>query len=81
MVPSLGGLGLYTLSLRTLFPTAANLIATLELVLTAIWAYFPLNKLLEGIQLISNLLAFTGMILLGLLREENRTIGYNLISL
>ena len=64
VVPTLGGFGLYTLSLRYLPPTVANLIATLEPALTAIWAYFLLSEMLNGIQLIGSLLLFTGVILL-----------------
>jgi len=64
VAPTLGGFGLYTLSLRYLPPTVANLIATLEPALTAIWAYFFLSELLTGVQLIGSLLLFTGVILL-----------------
>lgn len=64
IAPTLGGFGLYTLSLRSLPPTVANLIATLEPALTAIWAYFLLNELLNGIQLAGSLLLFSGIILL-----------------
>ncbi len=64
VAPTLGGFGLYTLSLRYLPPTVANLIATLEPGLTAIWAYFILSEMLTGIQLIGSLLLFTGVILL-----------------
>ena len=64
VAPTLGGFGLYTLSLRYLPPTVANLIATLEPALTAIWAYFLLNEQLIGIQLLGSFLIFTGVILL-----------------
>jgi drug/metabolite transporter (DMT)-like permease len=64
VAPTLGGFGLYTLSLRYLAPTVANLIATLEPALTAIWAYFLLHEVLTGIQLIGSLLLFTGVLLL-----------------
>ena len=64
VIPTLGGFGLYTLSLRYLQPTVASLIATLEPALTAIWAYFILSEILTGIQLIGSLLLFTGVILL-----------------
>ena len=52
------------MSLRYLPPTVANLIATLEPGLTAIWAYFLLGELLTGIQLTGSLILFTGVILL-----------------
>jgi drug/metabolite transporter (DMT)-like permease len=64
VVPTLGGFGLYSLSLRYLPPTVANLIATLEPALTAIWAYFLLNEMLTGIQLVGSLCLFAGVILL-----------------
>ena len=64
VAPTLGGFGLYTMSLRYLAPTVANLIATLEPALTAIWAYFLLNEQLTGVQLAGSLLVFTGVILL-----------------
>jgi drug/metabolite transporter (DMT)-like permease len=64
IAPTLGGFGLYTLSLRHLSPTVANLIATLEPALTAIWAYLFLREVLVGAQLIGSLVLFTGIILL-----------------
>ena len=64
VAPTLGGFGLYTLSLRYLEPTVANLIATLEPAFTAIWAYFLLNEQLTAIQWIGSFLIFTGVILL-----------------
>lgn len=64
VAPTLGGFGLYTLSIRYLSPTTSNLIATLEPAFTAIWAYFLLNEVLTGIQLIGGLLVLTGVVLL-----------------
>jgi len=64
IAPTLGGFGLYTLSLRYLAPTVANLIATLEPALTAIWAYLLLSEQLTVIQWIGSILVFTGVILL-----------------
>jgi len=64
VAPTLGGFGLYTLSLRYLAPTVANLIATLEPALTAIWAYIFLSEQLNAIQWIGSFLVFTGVILL-----------------
>ena len=64
VAPTLGGFGLYTLSLRYLSPTVANLIATLEPALTAIWAYLFLNELLVGTQFLGSLFIFAGVILL-----------------
>ncbi len=62
--PTLGGFGLYTLSLNYLPATVSNLIATLEPVLTTIWAYFIFGEQLAGPQLLGGLLVFAGVILL-----------------
>ncbi|CAG0951048.1 partial putative inner membrane transporter YhbE, partial [Anaerolineales bacterium] len=64
VAPTLGGFGLYTLSLRYLSPTTSNLIATLEPAFTAIWAYFLLGEVLTGTQLFGGMLVFAGVILL-----------------
>ncbi|MBE0681797.1 MAG: EamA family transporter [Anaerolineales bacterium] len=64
VVPTLGGFGLYTLSIRYLSPTTANLIATLEPAFTAIWAYFLLSEILTGTQLFGGVLVLVGVILL-----------------
>lgn len=62
--PTLGGFGLYTLSLGHLTPTVANLIATLEPAFTAIWAYFLLHERFDAIQWAGSILILTGVILL-----------------
>jgi drug/metabolite transporter, DME family len=64
VAPTLGGFGLYTMSMRFIPATTANLIATLEPVLTSIWAYFFLSELLKGSQLFGGLLILAGVILL-----------------
>jgi drug/metabolite transporter (DMT)-like permease len=64
--PTLGGFGLYTLSLDYLPATVSNLIATLEPVLTSIWAYFVFGESLTPPQLIGGALVFVGVILLRL---------------
>jgi len=64
VVPTLGGFGLYTLSIRYLSPTTSNLIATLEPVFTAIWAYFLFHELLTGPQFFGGLLLLIGVSLL-----------------
>ena len=64
IAPTLGGFGLYTLSLRSLSPTVANLIATLEPVLAAIWAYLFLSETLTGVQWAGSLLVLAGVLLL-----------------
>jgi len=62
--PTLGGFGLYTLSLRHLTPTVANLIATLEPAFTAIWAYILLHERFDSIQWMGSILILVGVILL-----------------
>jgi drug/metabolite transporter (DMT)-like permease len=64
IAPTLGGFGLYTLSLRYLQPTVANLIATLEPALTAVWAYLLLGEMLTGGQFLGGALVLTGVVLL-----------------
>ena len=64
--PTLGGFGLYTLSLNYLPATVSNLIATLEPILTAIWAFLFLGERLTGPQIFGGLLVFAGVILLRL---------------
>jgi drug/metabolite transporter (DMT)-like permease len=64
IVPTLGGFGLYSLSIRYLSPTVSNLVATLEPIFTAVWAYLFLNELMTGIQLGGSLLLLFGIILL-----------------
>jgi drug/metabolite transporter (DMT)-like permease len=64
VVPTLGGFGLYTLSIRYLSPTTANLIATLEPAFTTVWAYLFLSEALTGAQLTGSLLVLVGVILL-----------------
>ncbi len=64
VAPTLGGFGFYTLSIRYLSPTVANLIATLEPVFTAVWAYLFLSEMLTGVQLGGSSLLLLGVILL-----------------
>ena len=56
VVPTLGGYGLYTVSLAYLPAGTANLIATLEPVLTTIWAYLLLGESLDAMQLLGGAL-------------------------
>lgn len=60
--PTIGGYGLYTVSLGYLPASVANLIATLEPAMTAAWAYLLLGERLTGPQLFGS-----GMILLGVI--------------
>lgn len=70
VAPTLGGFGLYTLSMRYIPATSANLVATLEPVLTAIWAYFFLSERLNLSQILGGVLILAGVILLR--TSENR---------
>jgi len=69
VAPTLGGFGLYTLSLRYLPPTVSSLIATSEPGLTVIWAYLLFGELLTNMQFIGSMILFSGVILLRL-REK-----------
>lgn len=64
VAPTLGGFGLYTLSIRYLSPTVSNLVATLEPVFTAVWSYIFLSEIMTGMQLGGSLLLLFGVILL-----------------
>ena len=64
VAPTLGGFGLYTLSLRYLPPTVSSLIATSEPGLTVIWAYFIFGEVLTPMQFFGSLVLFAGVILL-----------------
>lgn len=64
--PTLMGFGLYTHSLNYLPATVSNLIATLEPILTAIWAFFIFGEVLNGLQIFGGLLVFAGVVLLRL---------------
>jgi drug/metabolite transporter (DMT)-like permease len=64
VAPTLGGFGLYTLSMRYLSPTISNLIATLEPVFTAVWSYLFLSEIMSGVQLAGSMLLLFGVILL-----------------
>ncbi|MBL8080950.1 MAG: EamA family transporter [Anaerolineales bacterium] len=64
VAPTLGGFGLYTLSMRYLSPTISNLIATLEPIFTAVWSYLFLREIMTGMQLWGSLLLLLGVTLL-----------------
>ena len=64
--PTIGGFGLYLVTLNYLPATVTNLIATLEPALTAIWAYFLLHEQLTLIQLVGSVLVVASVILLRL---------------
>jgi DME family drug/metabolite transporter len=64
VIPTVVGFGLYTASLGHLPAGTANLLATLEPVLTTIWAYLLLHEALDGGQLIGGALIFGSVIAL-----------------
>jgi drug/metabolite transporter, DME family len=66
VIPTIGGFGLYTASLGHLSAGTANLLATLEPVLTTIWAYLLLHEALDGGQLIGGALILGSVIALRL---------------
>jgi drug/metabolite transporter (DMT)-like permease len=73
ILPTIGGYGLYTVSLGYLPASVANLIATLEPGMTALWAYLLLGERLTPVQLFGSLMILTGLMLLRLQKEPERT--------
>ncbi len=65
--PTIGGYGLYTVSLTYLPASVANLIATLEPALTAIQAYLLLGEKFSVPQIGGSLLILSGVVLLRIL--------------
>jgi drug/metabolite transporter (DMT)-like permease len=62
--PTIGGFGLYLVSLGYLPATVANLIGALEPAFTAIWAYLFFSEELTAVQVVGSLLVFASVILL-----------------
>lgn len=62
--PTLGGFGLYTVSLTYLPASVANLICTLEPAMTAVLAYLFLSERLTTPQLIGSALIIAGVVML-----------------
>jgi drug/metabolite transporter, DME family len=71
VAPTLGGFGLYTLSIRYLSPTISNLIATLEPVFTAVWSYLFLKEIMTTVQLAGSMLLLLGVLLLRFGEKKN----------
>ena len=63
-IPSIGGYGLYTLSLRYLRASVSNLIATLEPSMTAVLAYLLLGERFTLAQIAGSVLILVGVIIL-----------------
>jgi len=76
--PTVGGYGLYTLSLSYLPASVANLIATLEPAITAVLAYFILNEIFTIPQWMGGILIIFGVIILRLSEgnHANRKISF-----
>jgi drug/metabolite transporter (DMT)-like permease len=64
ILPTIGGYGLYTVSLGYLPASVANLIATLEPAMTALWAFLLLNERLTPVQIAGSAMILTGLMLL-----------------
>jgi drug/metabolite transporter (DMT)-like permease len=62
--PTLTGYGLYTVSLGYLPASVANLIASLEPVITAALAYIILGEMLSPLQLLGSVLIIAGVVIL-----------------
>ncbi len=66
ILPTLFGYGMYNTSLKYLPSSVANLIVTIEPLLTAIFAYFLLREMLTPVQLIGGALVLAGVVLIRL---------------
>jgi drug/metabolite transporter (DMT)-like permease len=66
IVPTLGGYGLYTISLGYLPVATANIIATLEPILTTLWAYLLLGESLDPAQAVGGALIVGSVVFLQL---------------
>jgi drug/metabolite transporter (DMT)-like permease len=77
--PTLGGYGLYTVSLSHLPSSVANLIVTLEPVVTSATAYVFLHERLNGIQVVGSLMILAGVAFLriyeGWMERQVKTLG------
>jgi DME family drug/metabolite transporter len=71
--PTIGGFGLYSLSLTLLPASVANLIAMLEPALTAVMAYLLLGERLNGMQWLGSL-CIIGCVLIVRLNENLRVV-------
>ena len=71
--PTLLGYGLYNVSLSLLPSSTANLIVTIEPVLTSITAYFLLGERLTPLELLGSGLIMTALVILRLRRRAARS--------
>jgi drug/metabolite transporter (DMT)-like permease len=72
-VPTIGGYGLYTVSLTYLPASVANLIATLEPSLTAVQAYIFLGERFTVPQLLGSLFIIAGVVMIRLYNGGGET--------
>lgn len=72
MVPTIGGYGLYTVSLSYLPASVANLIATLEPSMTALQSYFLLGERFTEAQVLGSALVIAGVILLRIMERPKK---------
>jgi drug/metabolite transporter (DMT)-like permease len=63
-LPTIGGYGLYTVSMGYLPVSVANLIATLEPAMTAVWAFLLLGERMTALQILGSALIIAGVVLL-----------------
>jgi drug/metabolite transporter (DMT)-like permease len=72
--PTIGGFGLYLVSLGYLPATVANLIGALEPAFTTIWAYLLFHEQMTVIQVLGSLLVFASVILLRFGEERKQEV-------
>jgi drug/metabolite transporter (DMT)-like permease len=73
--PTLLGYGLYNVSLSLLPSSTANLIVTIEPVLTSITAFFLLNERLTKLEMLGSGLIMAALVILRLRKRSNRSTG------
>ncbi|MBN1266911.1 MAG: EamA family transporter [Anaerolineales bacterium] len=74
--PTIGGYGLYSVSMRSLPASVANLIASTEPVFTTILAYLFLGERLLPVQILGSILILAGVILLRLQNGTASRVGF-----
>lgn len=71
-LPTIGGYGLYTVSLGYLPVSVANLIATLEPAMTAAWAFLLLDERMSSLQILGSTMIIAGVVLLRVSNREEQ---------
>ena len=72
--PTIGGFGLYLVSLGYLPATVANLIGALEPAFTAVWAFLLFREQMTGTQVLGSLLVLASVVLLRF-GEERKVVA------